>query len=91
MILVGEEILYHKRGRTRRNEHLAVKVVADPLRSILYVILVNDIRGLLLLGADNLAHDFVVVAVKSLAEDFATDRVELGDEVRCEEAQIVFL
>ena len=91
VILVREEVLHYECWRPCRYEHLAVERVTHPLRGILDVILVYYVRRVLLLRANDLACDLVVVPMKGLPEDFAADRVQLRHKVGSEEPQVILL
>ena len=65
--------------------------VTDSLRRILDVILIDYVWRVLLLWANDLTCDLVVVAMKGLPEDLAAYRVQLRHEVCGEEPQVVLL
>ena len=65
--------------------------VTNSLGCILDVILVNNVRRVLLLRANDLACDLVVVAVESLPQDLAADRVKLCHEMCGKKSQVVLL
>jgi hypothetical protein len=68
-----------------------MELIAYPLCCILNIILVNDVRGVNLLGTCDLTNHFVIVTVKSLSEHFPTDWIELGDKMSGKKPQVVFL